>query len=119
MNKDVKAQWVAALRSGKYGQARETLRDGNSFCCLGVLCDLSEGGRWQGIDDLVYSDPTGRNGIKYLTADVVEWSGIGSREPRVPIDCRDNADELDVGLDNLNDSGFTFAQIADVIEHFL
>lgn len=37
--------WLAALRSGKYRQAtdalRKTRKGHNSFCCLGVLCDLA------------------------------------------------------------------------------
>ena len=40
MNPELKAKWVAALRSGKYEQARCQLSDGVGFCCLGVLCEL-------------------------------------------------------------------------------
>lgn len=39
MNKRIKKLWVKALRSGKYRQARETMRSGHganvSYCCLG------------------------------------------------------------------------------------
>lgn len=45
MKKALKAKWVAALRSGKYKQGEEYLKltgsAGNTFCCLGVLCDIS------------------------------------------------------------------------------
>lgn len=45
MDKTIMKKWVKALRSGKYKQGRGTLcqvdKKGNeSFCCLGVLCDL-------------------------------------------------------------------------------
>jgi hypothetical protein len=40
MNPEVKARWVAALRSGEYKQGKGALRLNNKFCCLGVLCDL-------------------------------------------------------------------------------
>ena len=41
MNPTVKTQWLEALRSGSYQQGTGVLRDAeNSFCCLGVLCDL-------------------------------------------------------------------------------
>jgi len=44
MNPEIKAKWVAALRSKKYQQAKKALRkdvDGKSaFCCLGVLCEI-------------------------------------------------------------------------------
>ena len=46
MNKEVKQQWVAALRSGEYKQGKNALRrqyegEDAEFCCLGVLCDLA------------------------------------------------------------------------------
>jgi len=42
MNAEVKAKWVAALRSGKYKQGQRALhnRDDDTYCCLGVLCEL-------------------------------------------------------------------------------
>lgn len=41
MNKRVKRAWIKALRSGKYKQGRGALRNwDNTYCCLGVLCDL-------------------------------------------------------------------------------
>jgi hypothetical protein len=41
MKKDIAKLWTKALRSGKYKQGKHTLRNhDNSFCCLGVLCDL-------------------------------------------------------------------------------
>lgn len=47
MDQQVKAEWVAALRSGEYKQARERLCaiDG-SMCCLGVLVDTCVDGEW-------------------------------------------------------------------------
>lgn len=41
MKADVKERWVAALRSGKYKQGVGFLTAEDSFCCLGVLCDLA------------------------------------------------------------------------------
>lgn len=46
MDPKLKRRWVRALRSRKYKQGREQLRDGNKFCCLGVLCDLVPGRKW-------------------------------------------------------------------------
>ena len=40
MNTQIKQQWVTALRSGEYTQARWNLQTEQGFCCLGVLCDL-------------------------------------------------------------------------------
>lgn len=49
MDKELKAKWVEALRSGKYKQTIATLRhsDGLGYCCLGVLLDLSGIGKWE------------------------------------------------------------------------
>lgn len=41
MKTDIKELWVAALESGEYEQTVGRLRkDGDKFCCLGVLCNL-------------------------------------------------------------------------------
>ena len=42
MDKKIKKDWIAALRSGDYGQGVGKLHDAenNTFCALGVLCDL-------------------------------------------------------------------------------
>src|SRR3954467_3257157 len=39
--KEVRAKWVAALRSGEYKQTKSYLHDEQGYCCLGVLCDLA------------------------------------------------------------------------------
>lgn len=39
---EIKADWLAALRSGEYSQTKGALKDGIGYCCLGVLCDLAE-----------------------------------------------------------------------------
>jgi len=43
MKKTIKKKWVKALLSDKYEQTIETLCDGDSYCCLGVLCRVIEG----------------------------------------------------------------------------
>lgn len=42
MNPEIKAKWVEALRSGKYKQGTTGLHNNelNTFCCLGVLCEV-------------------------------------------------------------------------------
>jgi hypothetical protein len=47
VNKELKAKWVAALRSDKYKQGRRSLHNtSGEFCCLGVLCEVSKLGKW-------------------------------------------------------------------------
>lgn len=44
MNKEIKAKWLAALRSGKYvhgkGQLKDVTTGHPKHCCLGVLCEV-------------------------------------------------------------------------------
>jgi len=47
MNAEFKAKWVEALRSGRYLQGHQRLRRGDTYCCLGVLCDLIDPARWE------------------------------------------------------------------------
>lgn len=60
MDADLKARWVAALRSGKYKQTTDGYLaigseddDGTfAYCCLGVLCEiLAPGGNWNELRD--------------------------------------------------------------------
>lgn len=43
MDKELKAKWVAALRSGKYQQARGHIGSPTKPCCLGVLSIVATG----------------------------------------------------------------------------
>jgi hypothetical protein len=41
MDAELKAKWIAALRSGDYKKGRVSLRsEENRYCCLGVLCEV-------------------------------------------------------------------------------
>jgi hypothetical protein len=50
MNK-LLTDWLSALRSGKYVQGTDKLRNNNTFCCLGVLCDVADPNGWDIYDD--------------------------------------------------------------------
>ena len=41
MQSDLKQKWIEALRSGKYEQGQMFLNRSNTYCCLGVLCEIS------------------------------------------------------------------------------
>ena len=114
MHPEIKAKWVAALRSGEYkqatGQLRRNTRGKTSFCCLGVLCNLHA----QAHPEIAaqQTDPESYMcGTKCLPTAVMEWADLPS--PR--------GDTLKIGntfgsLSYHNDSWCTFAQIADAIE---
>jgi hypothetical protein len=47
MDANIKQKWVGALRSGKYKQGYNCLRNRqDGFCCFGVLCDVINPGGW-------------------------------------------------------------------------
>ncbi len=119
MDPEIRAQWVAALRSGNYRQGKGTLRrdsDG-TFCCLGVLCELAVAA---GVTDRQPSG-YGRGGwwsASALPISVQEWAGLANPDPRVfdPLSGRVRS------LASLNDrdtEGRTFDQIAVLIEEYL
>jgi hypothetical protein len=132
MDTAVKEKWVNALRSEDYKQGKGVLcRKGEEFCCLGVLTDIyikENNLAWEpaGMD----ADYLAFEGEAFgLTQSVVDWAGLeeshfGKKldEPIEGVDtyyCED-CDEKHNSHDSLiglNDSaGFSFSQIADVIE---
>lgn len=116
MKPEVKAQWVAALRSGEYKQGRTQLHtEDGCFCCLGVLCDL-------GVKTGALEPPTlsrgllasygyGRERSHYkLPLEIREWAGL-PEYPGVTL-AGENRD-----LAGINDfDRKPFSEIADLIE---
>jgi hypothetical protein len=110
MNPQIKQKWVSALRSGEYQQGQYCLRTEDKFCCLGVLCDLY--GKENNVEwDLVNDD--GNYEFSYhserLPLFVVGWAGVGNDNPEI----------CETSLAELNDTGSTFNEIADLIEEHL
>lgn len=108
---------VEALRSGKYKQGRRKLRvNETQFCCLGVACDISGVGEWEEIGtDKGYfyrtSDDKGsRRGYGTLPLPVIAKLGWSTDNGKFGLPYYSYC------LTDLNDNGFTFDQIADIIE---
>ena len=102
MDPEIKAKWLAALRSGERQQASKVLRTKDDrFCCLGVLCDLVAPDAWD------------------LRGNLYQMSGRRSMPPDYI--CKKTGvfgHEADF-LANMNDTGSSFAQIANYIEENL
>jgi hypothetical protein len=131
MNEKVKADWVAALRSGKYKQGEEKLRDveKNEYCCLGVVCDIYDPTQWHIDEDEAvymfeyegefapdpetledeYEDTCSINDLPVRMADKL---GIHTNERQMLIAFNDKVRNLY----NPSQKHMTFLQIADVIE---
>lgn len=122
MNPEIKAKWVAALRSGKYKQGKAVLKDTEGrFCCLGVLCDIYNPDGW-GEPVTVGVVYTGHSfGVEgdcsstVLPDVVVKWANMPGSNPTVIVnECGDS-----ISVAELNDQGDTFVDIADLIEENL
>jgi hypothetical protein len=139
MNPEIKQKWVDALRSGEYQQGRNSLRNGNGFCCLGVLCDLyskennKSWTRYDADQEVYVPFDELRDKVEdlydYLHMDgepellpqsVMNWAGLDIGSPEVEVnDEPDGFGSLTRELADLNDNRETFATIADLIEKSL
>lgn len=113
MNKRIKKLWVAALRSGKFRQAKGEMRErdaeGFAHCCLGVL-------------ESVRCSETGGKFIKskfikskfnnVLAPRTMKWAGLDTNDPVLAPRAKTLASEM-------NDDGRSFSYIADRIEKYL
>lgn len=111
MDVEAKTKWLEALRSGKYTQGKSGLHNipNDTFCCLGVLCDV------QGVYRGEPKDPGSH------------WNDYVFRMGEDQKDYRSNSDVPDgfcnltgddiwylAGLNDSHDK--TFPEIADYIE---
>jgi hypothetical protein len=101
VNQELKEKWLEALRSGQYEQGFGRLKLQDRYCCLGVLCDVSDTGRFSIAGDFIRHDYS----VMRTTLDSNMSSDLG-----VDYDTRDR-------LIRMNDSlGYTFPEIANWIE---
>lgn len=115
-NKEAIQKWIKALRSGQYKQGYYRLRNYNkdgedTFCCLGVACDVLKedlSGEWDIIngDDYMFKVSDNQfHGKQYMPDVVVEYLGLSE-------------EFLNDNLSGLNDGepSFSFEEIANEIE---
>lgn len=129
MNPEIKAKWVAALRSGDYQQGYGQLREmpdpvtgKRGHCCLGVLCDVLDGVYIEtGVVDFGSPDDTCifNGDDATITGSAIPgglWQAVGleRNDPAVDIQAEDETSPW--RLSQLNDSRYTFGEIATLIE---
>lgn len=102
MKKQIADKWVKALRSGEYEQGKSQLRNkfDNTYCCLGVLCEISK----KGFIDSNWN----------LSKEIQTWAGMatsnGSLEDKIHY-------TKSTDLTILNDiDNMSFDEIADIIQ---
>ena len=121
--KNIRKRWVEKLRSGEFKQGDSCLRkvtktkngQKETFCCLGVLCELAVKARVinkASLEETQDGDLDNTTSYRYdgekafLPRDVRLWAGLKSD--------RGEFDEGD--LSEMNDDGVSFKRIAKVIE---
>ncbi len=111
MNKDIKTDWLFLLRSGAIDQGTHKLHIGenDSFCCLGVLCELAVA---HGVIEKAGQAPGNSlygGHASVLPLPVMKWAELNSNSPTVK----------GKYLTTMNDEGESFNEIADLIEKHL
>jgi hypothetical protein len=101
-------KWADALRSGKYEQTNEVLRDPgtNRMCCLGVLCDIVDPTKWDGER---YA------GVEALPPNnVLRMAGLTADRDALDLLARPASANQFARLND--EEGATYAEIADVVD---
>ena len=103
MTTENKAKWVAALRSGVFTQTRSMLfnKSSGGFCCLGVELKVVHGFR----ENIGCEDGCFLESKNQAWQSILEDDGISQRDIQI--------------LAGMNDTGDSFAAIADWIEAHL
>lgn len=102
--------WVNALESNTYEQGFEGLIDGNRFCALGVACEISGLGSWDGLG--WYSDELETSGDNCLLPEFVRlYYGFDKEDPEITYE--DRKIPISVLNDNLR---LSFEEIANLIK---
>ena len=128
VQKKNRKEWVAQLRSGKYAQVKNHLHQGEGYCCLGVLCDIVDSKLWKPSES---SSVFSFNGVSIMTPPRMESFEFGLRRSNGTFEPNDAFFEKfpkvavseawrnfkSIALTDLNDEGFSFAEIADIIEY--
>ena len=107
-------KWAKALESGRYKQGRFALRtrtdDGKlSYCCLGVLCNITKTTKWKHNNDSPNGLLYGLAGV--LPEEIIKKAGMSHSNPNVASETGSI-----LSLVTLNDRmGYTFKQIAKIV----
>jgi len=133
LDKDAKAGWLEALRSGSYEQTRGKLKGDDGHCCLGVLCEtLGIDNFMNSEDEYVFTayqwlldhntddsvtydnDDDGCSHALQLPDPLAFHLGLDTRELDLLMSLNDGTHDKSVG--NGEGKRYTFKEIADLIE---
>ena len=118
---EFKEQWLAALRSGNYNQTSGYMKRDDAFCCLGVAYNILHKEK----EDNGWIKPPvsfGRGNVFYTSVGKAYLPGEGDYPSDVWEALVQDVFPMTswlTHLSNMNDSGKTFDEIADLIEKSL
>lgn len=129
MNTEFISEWTAELRSGEVEQGKHrlaTIDDGKvKFCCLGVAENLLVK---KGLQTCTTAEDRDHDFMMFgaeeeagvLSQFGVEYLGFDMPNPDIELEDFEDPEGkgLSFSLAELNDEGFTFVQIADLIDYF-
>lgn len=138
MDQEIKARWIELLRSGEYEQTRGKLGidESNLRCCLGVLCDIGVDKGLLNVEPYSYGPglavqrvyiPVNNTeddfAVSVLPVGFSNYLGLQDEAgtfivPGGILEDGYPSDRKHLNLALLNDEGFTFDQIADIIDYF-
>lgn len=134
---EIKDEWLRRLRSGNYKQGQHSLKrqtpDGEMLhCCLGVLCEIAAEAGVARPSKRVADENDGTvytfdHDAGLLPSAVAEWSGLDGPSPNLDnpygnipeVKGTDLAHNDTIYLTELNDTGFNFSTIANLIERYM
>lgn len=103
-------KWIKALRSGKYKQTKDHLRDKHGYCCLGVACRVFK-------KELGLKETKGPGGVTAFG----DWRGSLPGNVEGHLGLRSNTGQPRGKGQNLaarNDDGWNFERIANFLEKY-
>ena len=123
MNKEVLDLWLTALRSGEYKQCYGRLRIGDTYCVLGVLCDVHQKNTGEGewyfspsayfVPKYNYRSQDGCfESTSFLIKPVLEWAELNFEDYAGPCIPEDSDNSLSIH----SDSPKSFTELADLLE---
>lgn len=112
--KQLTKAWIKALRSGKFNQTKGALENQEGQCCLGVLCRISMDQfnlkafkNDEVIDFVLGGSPYGGT-LPPKMAKYLRLHGLANP--------KENSDDFETVLIDMNDEGESFKTIANYIE---
>ncbi len=108
MNTEVKKLWIAALESGEYKKGECELKNGDKYCCLGVLCDIHAKTHGKNFTTEFYLGES-----MFLPKKVEKWAGLNAPNPTFKLD------NVECNIADYNDAHSTFDEVIKIIKEQL